>query len=339
MKSALGSDVDPDFSFSPNEISSFIAPQANQVHARHEENGRAAFERAIPIFRERIEFARAMATRLRDGMLDCERTPHGGYELGDDRNFICTLASEAASKHGYRISLSADLHLRSCAADGAGSSVRAARVNDTVAPTPQEFEEINATRQASPPWAATDDDWHCTICDRSKIEFARKSNRNRWTAGVQKLNSFAVERDHRNLTYRSRRQTADLVLRSHVSYLVCQDCRQIVTDAARSGGSEDCFRPEDLRLLVGTPTPNRAHGVSYDQIRDALHANADWQAAARDYWAHYGHAIKVAAHFGLLLSRGFSRQSAQEAMGLSCDANEFDWLVEEASRLKQESST
>lgn len=344
MKAALGKVVDPFFSFSPSEISTFIVASPNAPHERRIEAGAAAFERAIPVFRERMAFAHMMAVRLNDGLLDCEHTLHGGYDPGDDRDFIYRLACEAAHEQGRRITLATDLHSRSRAADGGRASVRGRRSDTAIAPTPAEFRELNAERLISPPWKAVGEGWRCTICDRSKTEFARKSKRNRWTAGVQTLNTFALEKGERNLAYRSRRQTANIVLGSHKPFFLCQDCRQIVTDAVKLGGKEDCFTPDDLRRLVGAPAHNRSHGAAQNDIRSALAANADWQRAVADYWGHHQRAIELVAYHRMLLARGYSESEARShllntylAQGISDPlrtSDEFEWLLGEGRRFR-----
>lgn len=343
MKSAVCKDVDPAFSFSPSEIATFIIVRPNASHQLRVNVGEEAFESANPIFQERVAFARLLAARLRDGHLNCEHTPRGGYQRGDDIEFIHQLVYEEAGKQSHRIKLANDLSLRSRATDGSGTSLRRARTNNPIAPTKEEFDALNTERLASPRWREVGEAWQCTICDRKKTEFARKSNQNRWTAGVQALSSFDVETDQRSIAFRSRREATDTVLGSHQTYFVCQDCRQIATEAAKLGGTADCLTPDDLRRLIAHPICNRSHETTPEDIRAALVANADWRRAVSDYWEHNRRATDLVAALRLFLARGYSEQGARQHLLDTYLAEkedypvrtsaEFDWLLEEGWRL------
>ncbi|MCP1471662.1 rubredoxin [Sphingobium sp. OAS761] len=345
MKAALGGVIDPNFSFSPSEIATFIMPEANKPHVPIVEAGRKAWELAAPIFYDRVAFARTMSERIHAGLHDQQRTATQGYWERDDRSIINSLVLESARIQGKRIDLSDAIMRRSRGVDGVNTGRGHDRKRSVVAPTLAEFQQIDRQLASSPPWKSAGHDWRCSICDRSKQQILRKSNKGRWTARIHELRDFEAETDLQNLFHRARHQTSHIVLRTHMPFLVCQDCRQIGTKATEFGATEDCFTSDDLRRLVGSPEPNAMHHLEQDAIRAAVERQSDWIAATGDYWAHRNRAIDLHSSVSFLISRGWPSTEARlhvlndymDHKGLDAGrcVSEFDWLIEEGKRLRE----
>jgi hypothetical protein len=344
MKAALGSDVDRHFSFSPVEIATFIRPASNRSHDIDVAAGRATWQQARPAFEDRVAFAKLMVERVNAGSHDVEAGPSVFGMNRSDLTMLYQLASWAAgarSRLGKMVDL---LSARSRSTHG-NQSNRDGRVRrKVVPPTADDFSGICAKNAASAPWVSAGEDWRCGICERNKFEICRKSNKGGWTAAIQYLQRFDDEIDPENQIRRSREHNGPILLGAHHRYSVCQDCRHVVTEAIKlaPGTDEHCFRPADLRELIGEPVPHRLHEVEPGAIRDAVAANADWIAAVRDYWAHRQEAINLSCDVRIAVTRGWP---AIEARRLVFDAylerhRETDrdyarmtWLLAEGERL------
>lgn len=120
-----------------------------------------------------------------------------------------------------------------------------------------------------------------------------------------------------------------------------------MTDAVKlvPGADEHCFRPEQLRDLIGTPVAHSMHAVEPDAIRDAVWANAEWIDATRDYWAHRSEALEIYSNVRILITRGHVAREAKRLVFddyLSRQGEEADgygrpiWLLQEGARFADE---
>lgn len=352
MKARPGSDAPRAFSFSPQEIARFIKPVPHESHALDEDAGRKLWPDALAHFRERMAFAELMGDRIGAGLHDraisSYSAPTRDYE---DSRLLYRLAFEAGGVRNRPHGLGEALLARSRSTAGRSITGKKRSSAKIRIPTADEFRALNeAQTHSSPPWLNAGADWRCPSCARSKFEILRLSNRGAWRAAILLLNDYVCETDPESLRRRSRREDLPVLLSHHRQIGVCQDCRQIVTDAvsARPGASQDSLRIADLRALVGEAQPHSRHSVEKDAIMAVIEANADWVLAVKDYWAHREEANAI--HFErwrLMRNGGVSAQAARRVLipqlvaagTLPASDSEgwFEWMIAESERLSAKS--
>lgn len=318
MKAALGAAVVPHFSFSPGEIARFIKPKPNVPHEIDIEVGRQIWDRVRPAFEDREAFTRALVERIVAGRQDIEVGPHPYGLQRSEASMLYDLAHRAAGKRSSFGRMSEGLLARSRATDGNRSNTSKRSRRRVLVPSAADFDAVNKRNAASKPWTTAGEDWRCEICGRSKFEICRKSIKGAWAAAVQYLCSFVAETDPENQVRRAQEHAGPILLGGHRRYALCQDCRHVVTEAVKlvPGTDEHCFRPEDLRALIGEPVPHSLHAVEAAAVRDAVWANTEWIEATRDYWAHRGEALEIYSSVRIQMSRGYA---ARDAMRLVFD--------------------
>lgn len=347
MKAALGPEVAPHFSFSPAEIARFIKPKPNVSHDIDVTIGRQIWEQVRPAFEDRIAFTRLLVTRIQEGRQDIEIGPHPFGLQRSEASMLYDLALRSASRRSQLGTMFEGLLNRSRATDGNRSNASKPSKRRLVVPSAQEFAAVDLRNAESRPWVSAGGHWRCEICERSKFEICRKSNKGKWAAAVQYLCSFTDETDPESQVLRAQEHAGEILLRSHRRYAVCQDCRHVVTEAVKAvpGTDEYCFRPDDLRALIGKPVAHSMHAVAVDAIKDAVWANTEWIDATRDYWAHRNEALNIYSSVRILITRGHSAREAKrlvfddylarqqsEASGYSRPT----WLLKEGARYAEE---
>ncbi|KFL45005.1 hypothetical protein IL54_0372 [Sphingobium sp. ba1] len=349
-KLQIGSAMHPDFSFSPLEIGSFIAPGPNRSHDFDVDKARLVWEGVRDDFHGRLAFARMMAERIAQGLHDREnhRLP-SGLRQRRDPDIIYDIAVRAADSRSSALSLSQTLLARSRAADGKASSGRRSRERAIVVPTFADFEAVHRAKSHPGPWMRAGDEWTCPICARNKFEIVRASKKGTWTVGIQEFSIYAEEHDAENRRRRQRSHDGPFVISHEDSILICHDCRSILTEAKTivPSAGDAALKPDDLRSLMGCPAPHRAHMLDQDAIRAAVDANRDWEAGVEEFRRHRSEARRyrarlVHAHldypndkdivFDLLFERWSAQLPEPDPDGLA----QFRWLLAEGLRFREE---
>lgn len=351
MKARLGPSIPRAFSFSPQEIADFIIPAPHASHALEEEVGRKLWPDALAQFHERMAFAKLMGERIGAGYHDrvvvSHADPARDYE---DPRLLYRLASQAWGVRNRPDGLGEALLARSRSTAGRSITGKKRPSAKIRIPTKDEFRAVDeAQTAASPPWRNAGPDWRCPSCVRSKFEILRLSNKGAWRAAIMLLNDYSRETDPESLRRRDREQNLPIVLSEHRQIGVCQDCRQIVTDAmsAQPGTDQDSLRIADLADLVGEAQPHTRHRVEKDAIMAAIDANAAWSLAVKDFWAHREEANAIRfERWRLMRNGGVSPQAARRVLvprlvaagTLPADDPEswFDWMIVESERLSVE---
>lgn len=342
MKNTLGDLVPRNFSFTPDEIRRFISPEPNQPHELLADVAYEVLLSAKPEYEDRIAFATAMARRISAGRHDRqrghrERTPRNHAEM------LSTLFWELPPRERPS-DLSQALLDRSRATDGRGSNRFVNRPTRVRIPTLAEFEAIDAKQAPTSPWRRAGENWTCAGCARTKFEITRMSNKGEWTAQVMALEDFREERDPESLQRRYAKAPLELILGERVELLVCQDCRQIVTDAltAKLGSDRNCLRIDDIRGFAAGAQPHQRHLAAPEAIAARIETNESWIAAVNDFLIHRQEAADVdLAHYRLMRT-GLSAEGARdiiipqlvrEGKLPAKDAEGwFDWLLRQRRR-------
>jgi hypothetical protein len=346
-KLELAREIDPDFTFSPSELASFIRVEPNRLHEVDLGRARLVWLAAKEDFIDRLDFAARMAQRFAKGRHRRQVAPGERFQgYLDERSVVFQQFLRAAPKT-RRHDIGMTIDARSTANDSAGRSPKPKMKVRAVAPTDIEFAEFDRLQQHSKSWVAAGEGWSCAGCDRSKRDILRKSNKGKWTGHIHKVIVYEREDYEESLRRRRTYSANSAVIGSHRWVTICQDCRNIVAETMRrsKGLTEDSLSLDDVRALVGVPTPNSAHEIDWiDAIGRAV-GNQPLINAISEYHDHRRAADEADRELRSLMEMpGISPSKARDILGSEFakahdleleegDAH-IDWLIEEAHRLE-----
>lgn len=346
MKAAIGAEVPRHFSFSPSEISQFIMADPNSPHLLNLEAGQKVWATAHSQFQERVAFIELMADRICEGSHDRERVRIAVDSPFEGARMFLDLARDQLPVRARPIDLAESLLIRSRSTAGKSSTIAGRPKSKVRIPSKADFSKIDtALNEGSRPWRDAGADWRCASCDRTKLEILRGSNSGAWTASIMLVHDFDEEADPESRRRRSALSGHALVFSNYRKRWVCQDCRQIISDAVTLIPEADqyCMGTADLRALVHEPHPHQRHEINRSEIIAHVEANVAWRAAAADFWMHREEAMIMyweqykLTYAGVPVAK--ARRSAISHL-VSCgkipaaDADGwFDWFVRERHRL------
>jgi rubredoxin len=345
MKAQLGREVPSYFSFSPSEIAAFIVPAPNAPHEIEVDIGEMLWREAKPDIEQRIEFAEMMADRIMRGLHDREQDRWSIPRTNNSELFF-RLAVDQSALNDRPYGLEDAIRARSISTHGKASG-KTKRRKVGPPPTAKEFAALDAEKvKLSAPWRNAGADWRCEVCERSKFEILRKANSGAWTADVRQLEAYEEESDPLSRRFRYDGNEDRPVLGSERYASICQDCRQIVSDAVSLIPEADhrCMSLADIRSLVGEPLPHARHEVGKDEICALVRENGEWISAVNHFLRHRNEALDVdLVHYRLMVNERLSPAAARSAAipllvadGRlpPADAHQkFDWLMAERRRL------
>jgi rubredoxin len=348
MKAQLGKQVPGYFSFRPSEIARFAVIEPNRSHRIDVAIGETIWAEVSADVAQRIAFADMLGTRIGAGQHDREQTAFSLRQSADDRKLFFELGHEAASAWTKIDGIADGLVARSRSTAGRWSAVKVKVSRKPAVPDEAAFARLNVARSAASRWwRDSGGNWRCPCCDRTKFEIMRKSNKGDWTAMIMVATEFQVEADPASLARRAVHHAGPTVLGSHSQTGLCQDCRQILSDAMtiRPGNVSECLSFSQIRGLVEDPTPHARHGVTVEAIGARIDANAEWIDAVADYWAHLRHASDISLeHYRIMKTTGLSAAGARDiaipklvaAKTLPSENPDgwFDWWFREDERLR-----
>lgn len=344
----LAREIDPDFTFTPSEIASFIRVAPNRLHEVDFEKARTTWLSVRENVAERLDFASRMAKRVAGGRHRREVAlgqKHQGFLQERD---IVYLQFLRAAPRKSRNDLGLILEARSTANDSAGSSPKPKRKSRAIAPSDEEFAEFDRFQQQQKSWARTGEDWCCAGCDRSKREIVRKSNSGKWTGHIHTVIEYDLEARAESLHRRRVCDPSSTIIGAHRRVTICQDCRNVISEVLRrsKGLTEGSLSIADVRELVGAAAPNTVHDIDWGEAISRAIANRRLVDAISEYHDHCKLAddtYREIRHLAKL--QGWSRSKARELLSsefakahdLEIDEGEehVDWLLEEAARLER----
>lgn len=348
-KMMLTKEIEAYFTFTPNEIASFIRVRPNRVHEVDGELARRAWLAVQDDVADRLEFTRRMAARLTNGKHRREVTHADRFgALWEDRDIVWKLATEGEPRlRGYL--LGSALDGRSVSYNSAGKSPKPKTKPRPSALSDAEFAEVEATKRDSKPWILAGESWTCPCCARSKREIWRRSNRGRWTASIHRFREWYQETDPNSLDRRRRTATSQLVIGGWKELLLCQDCRNIVAEVQRRTGglSPNCLTLENLQQVIAATTLNGAHEVNFDEAIQLALANRPLMDAVNDFHEHENEVRSLQGRLEYLMKfMPWTRKQARDLLGYEyskardLDIEEgdaqIDWMLDEATRLSLE---
>jgi rubredoxin len=349
MKAAIGAEVPRHFSFSPSEIARFIIAAPNSPHLLDLETGREIWAVAHSQYQERVAFIALMADRICQGAHDRERVRIAVDSPFEGARMFLDLAREQLPVRERPVDLAEALLIRSRSTAGKSSAVPGRPKSKVRIPSAADFAKIDAARnEVSRPWRDAGATWNCASCDRTKFEIMRGSNSGAWTANIMLVHDFDEELDPESRRRRSALSGHSLIFSNYRKRWVCQDCRQIISDAVTLIPEADqyCLGTTDLRSLVLEPRAHQRHDVERSAIITYVEQNGDWRAAAADFWMHREEATIIyweqykLTYIGVPVAE--ARRSAISHLVSSgkipvADADGwFDWFVRERQRLSDD---
>lgn len=245
-------------SFSPAEIRRFVVPSPNEEHALNEKAVQNVFDEIYPTFLTRMRFVNGIA-RIAAGN-------RHWFQPSDEKSRVSAVRHVAKSKlKSFDYAGGVDVL---CGTRRSGNhSYSAWRTKRQPKarrfPKPAEIEHV--ARVDSPKrWDALADDWHCPVCDRSKVQVIRTTN-----GSAQ----FTFLAEHRVFL-----TPPGMPGRHRVA--ICGDCWIVGTEVGREacniiGASRSqymqCVFLAELRTLV-VPQPHGRHNVRPDAAQAVLDA-------------------------------------------------------------------
>lgn len=348
MKAQLGKQVPGYFSFRPSEIGRFIIVESNRSHKLDVAIGQNIWGEVEADVVQRVAFTKLLGSRIGAGQHDREQFTSSLRQGMEDPKLFFALGSDAMSARTRIDGIADGLIARSRSTSGRWSANKRKVSRPMQVPDPAAFARLETTRNATPGWwRNSGHDWRCPCCDRTKFEIMRKSNKGDWTAMIMVATDFRVEVDPPSLARRAVYHPGPIVLSSHFQTGLCQDCRQILSDALtiRPGNVDECFSFAQIRGLIDHPAPHMRHGVTAEAIGASVDANADWITAVADYWAHNRQASDIVfEHYRIMKTTGLSAARARDivipklaaAKKLPAEnpASWFDWWMSEDERMR-----
>ncbi|MEZ0213170.1 MAG: hypothetical protein ACAH27_09515 [Xanthobacteraceae bacterium] len=345
-KLELTKEIDPDFTFAPSEIATFIIVAENRTHEIDVEKARTAWLAAKDDFADRTDFATRMARRIAGGRHRREVAP-GQRLLGpvQERDIVYRLFA-AAVPPGYRHRLGMLIEARSVSNDSAGQSPKPKRKAIVRPPTDSELAAVEAAQGEAKPWIQAGPDWLCPCCGRSKREIFRKSNRGKWTARIHRTVEYVLEDEEESVARRRLDAASQIVIGSYRTVLICHDCRNVSAELQRrrAGLSEHSLTLDDLRELVEGATPHSPHEIDFERATALAVANAPLMEAIDDFEDHRARALEVLTDLKHMMKvMGWPSWKAREIVGyeiakakgweLQEGDDHADWLLAEARRV------
>ncbi|WP_036257022.1 hypothetical protein [Mesorhizobium sp. NBIMC_P2-C4] len=124
-----------------------------------------------------------------------------------------------------------------------------------------------------------------------------------------------------------------MVIGSHVTVLICQDCRHIISEVQRRDGTleESSLTRGEVEAAIVAIAPNQMHDVDYDWAIETARNNRDLVAAVDEYHRHARDALaKLARAKWLMKAVPYSFEKARCFMGYE-HARAEDVDLEEAT--------
>lgn len=349
-KRLLSGRIDPNFTFTPAEISKFIRVTPNSIHEVDIGIAHEVWLAVKDDFADRVDFSRRMASRFANGKHRRDQSHRTIIRPFDDSHFFLTQV-RAAVPQLYEKSISAMLEVRSVSNDGAGQSIRPKRKRPKPsAPTDAEFETMIGTMpQGRGTWDAVGDNWKCECCNRSKRQICRKSNKGTWTAQVHRVRVWSMENSPQSLPFRRRDATSPITIEAHRFAFICHDCKNVITKVQhRAHGTlnENCLTVDDITTVISGSEAHRDHDVDFEEAMRRAEGNHPLMDAVRDYDEHRNASRSLAGKLSTLIRFGkFNRREAVDILTADCvdeksigwdDATIFvTWMLKEAKRFDE----
>ncbi|UPK05926.1 hypothetical protein [Bradyrhizobium sp. 170] len=295
-KMRFRNEIDSRFSFTAQEIGTFIRPNGGKDHEIDYEQALAAWETERRSFQARLVLLDELLGHLVHGRLARDHQGMASTRIMNgafDAYSLLMRSFEQDTKNTERAqmiwTLRDEFLARSTRRDSATlASVDPAR-RLAVAPTDEEYAAY-VDPVSSKRWLAIPSDWTCPICARSKRQLMRKSKSGRWSGGVRSLYECTLERDDLTIANRQRLFPDfrnDIFVRDISQVSVCADCAGVSSALMQKDQSirDPYLSSEDRRASIVRSQPHSTHEIDFDAARNRALANESYAAALAAFHA------------------------------------------------------
>jgi len=351
-------DVIPSFfSFSPDEIRTFIEPVPNADHRINEERVKRTWRTCEVSVKARTDLIDQSLQMIHAGKLRRERgtSSYRRAQRQFDPQFQLYKAfihESDRDQRGRELTQMTDEFLaRSIQKD---SPILAPRTTKTipVAVGPTDAEYAAYCDAVSPRrWRETDEDWSCPVCNREKRELLRKSGSGKWTGGIRDLVQPIPETDP--IAIKHRRRTLPgfshgFVIQGSQSTFICSDCAGVTAHMkSRRRDLTDIFLGlDDLKSCIRNVTAHAPHDVDWDEAARRAQTNQAMGPAWEAYWKHRTLASRLGHIFRVYAREGDKNRALNEASEELMFIAEIDqkaealhlvkWFLQEDNRFDEE---
>ncbi|WP_316159460.1 hypothetical protein [Bradyrhizobium sp. SZCCHNRI3042] len=290
VKTRFRDEIDSRFSFTAQEIDTFIRPASGKDHEIDYERAYSVWEAERENFRARLTLLDQLLDHLADGRLarDHQGTADARLMSGAFDPYSLLMQSfERDTRNTERAqmiwALRDEFLARSTRRDSATLAPIDQAGRPAVVPTDDEYAAY-VDPVSSKRWLAISSGWTCPICVRSKRQLLRKSKSGKWSGGVRLIWECMVERDDLTIANRQRLFPDfrnDIFVRDISQIAVCADCAAISTTLAQKDRSirDPYLSCGDRRASILSIQPHRTHEIDLEAVRQRAIANESYAAA------------------------------------------------------------
>ncbi|WP_443749462.1 hypothetical protein [Asticcacaulis solisilvae] len=294
-------DISPWLSFSPREISTFIAVRPNAEHQVDFKAARALYDVILPKITAREALLSHVVGMIAAGELDQERAsspPHRGDLL---RRHMMQGFLESSSRFEIEEDIAA-FEGRSLSRDAAATA-RTTKHRVTVeAPSPEEVAAYDGGGGAEGLWREAPADWRCPGCGRNRIEILRRSkNRKRkWSGKMLRHTEYVCGE-----TFDEDQDTYDETIDHEVTHVICSDCASIAPEVKRRNADLSTgnllLQLRDMKAVL-TSKPNQPHEVDWPAAAQRLRQSERLRYLVTSYQADRSNAFDCLARYNEALA-------------------------------------
>jgi rubredoxin len=287
IKSRMSS-VDRHFSFSPSEIAACIAPHANASHQIDFEIAKRIWDEAKADFDDRKNLLRMLLDKVEAGGLKREEVGLASPRLGSSMtssHLMNRFASEDISE--FLNNAVSTIAKRSVTKADVGKRAKKKR-RAVTGPTKEDLAQLVYGNGASKKWDDAPTNWSCPICERTKLEVARRSNSKKWFAGIyEHVEWFGILVGDE--PYIDRHERID----------VCADCAEVFSELMRKKPalSDSFLTAEQIGKAIDEHGPHQTHEVDWEEATRFATENLKWEKSKKDYWPRYHQAKRLKRRF------------------------------------------
>jgi rubredoxin len=253
-KKAVG--APKEFSFSPDEISSFIRAAPNKEHDIDSDKALETWTVCREMFFIRRELVLRVATLAADN--EHWYQPSIMTAKNTERAAQYRLAAYGLKDIDF-LNPEKLLHSPNKFSGSADSWRRATPARSTIKPNDGELQHLI---KMSEHWSKVLDDWHCAICKRPKLQTIRKSNKGKWSFVVSTAKVFHLE----------------VMADPAADMVICNDCSNTATLIGKEvesisnltvGIASSIVAPGELAKILH-PFPHSKHWINNEEFEKLL---------------------------------------------------------------------
>jgi rubredoxin len=350
--------IDPYFSFSPQEIREFISVSRNAPHIVDPEKAHAIWIGKRPEFEARKSLIDQLVRVTMHGSLrrmrSIDETRGADAWIRMEQRALYKAIDAQPDKRTALVNYE-NFIIRSTLNDGAGLTAAKRKTRPSASPTDAEFVEIDAdVSSICRPWREAPQGWICACCGRSKREICRKSNAGKWTARIFRHSEYSIESDYTAVELRRAIYPMFVttpIVGDAIQFSICQDCTLISTQL-KAGHPEisDHFYLSlaDLRDSIVSQSANQNHEVNLSVALERVADNHILSQAIDAFLEHRNLAGHAFSRFDAVMksgwtdgeARAYAARKVEETRSLPERALDpfIDWLIDEGNRLRWRAS-